>query len=185
MQASTPTIADIARRHGFSVEAAQAMLAALAAGNGSMAQFDHRELGGAGQWMRGGMLMIGDMRNDDLKRRVSALCVDLSQVAAHEPRQGDNKVSVTVPPRADQWWGSNLGTPASTGAQNDARYAYFPDRRRLAVEVHGVVTVYDTLDHRIEGFAQQQSVGGSMTFTSQKGVVDVATLPKAQADDLD
>jgi hypothetical protein len=56
------------------------------------------------------------------------------------------------------------------------RYAYFRAPRRLAILLNGQVTVYDTLDHEIQGFAQHQSVGGSLTFTSQYGVVDLATL---------
>jgi hypothetical protein len=39
------------------------------------------------------------------------------------------------------------------------------------------VTIYDTLDHAIGGFGQQQSYGGSFTFTSQYGIVDVTSLP--------
>jgi len=173
------SITTIAKRHGFSADAARTMLDAIAAGDGSMAQFDHREFGGAGQWMRGGMLMIGDMFNDALKARVAALCADLSQALANDPG--------LAPARAkpDRWWPASLGNPASTGAQNDARYAYFPERRRLAIDVGGAVSVYDTLDHRIMGFGQQQGARGSMAFTSQKGSVDVATLPLAGSDDLD
>ena len=48
---------------------------------------------------------------------------------------------------------------------------------RLAIDVNGQVTLYDTLDHQIGGFSQQQSVGGSLSFTSQYGLVDVASLP--------
>jgi hypothetical protein len=172
-------VARIAQRHGFSVEAARAMLAAVAAGNGTMAQFDHREFGGAGQWMRGGMIMIGDMFNDALKARVSALCTDLAQLPARES-------GIARRAQADRWWPAALGTPASSGAQNDARYAYFPDRRRLAIDVGGAVAVYDTLEHRITGFAQQQGGMPSMTFTTVEGkVVDVRTLPVAAADGLD
>jgi hypothetical protein len=39
------------------------------------------------------------------------------------------------------------------------------------------VTVYDTLDHQIGGVGQQQGYGASFTFTSQYGVVAVASLP--------
>jgi hypothetical protein len=53
------TIADIAQRHGFSPQAARAVADALRHGNGTMAQFNHPELGGMGQWVAGGMLMIG------------------------------------------------------------------------------------------------------------------------------
>ena len=44
-----------------------------------------------------------------------------------------------------------LGFPSGTGAQNKFRYAYFNQTHRLAVELNGRVTVYDTLDHQISG----------------------------------
>ncbi len=39
------------------------------------------------------------------------------------------------------------------------------------------VWVYDTQDHQIGGFSQQQGSGGSITFSSQFGTVSLATLP--------
>jgi hypothetical protein len=57
------------------------------------------------------------------------------------------------------------------------RYAYFRQARRLAVDVDGEVCVYDTLDHDIGGFSQQQSHGGSITLTSQHGPVNLSDLP--------
>jgi len=75
------------------------------------------------------------------------------------------------------WWPSELGRPDSTGAQNNVGYAYFATPHRLVIEANGIVTIYDTLDHRIGGFGQQQSHGASLTFASQHGLVDVASLP--------
>ncbi len=46
-------IKDVAQRHGVSVGAAETMLRALVAGQGTMAQFSHPELGGMGQWSEG------------------------------------------------------------------------------------------------------------------------------------
>jgi hypothetical protein len=89
-------------------------------------------------------------------------------------------VSLFVPPApggSSDWWGADLRWPTSTGAQNGVRYAYFAQARRLAIELGGRVTIYDTLDHQIGGFSQQQSHGGSLTFSSQYGLVDVASLP--------
>jgi hypothetical protein len=57
------------------------------------------------------------------------------------------------------------------------RYAYFAQAHRLVIDLNGTVTVYDTLDHQIGGFSQQQSVGGTLSFTSQYGLMDVAQLP--------
>jgi hypothetical protein len=75
------------------------------------------------------------------------------------------------------WWPADLGVPSSLGGQNDLRYAYFPGKRRLAVDLNGKVTVYDTQDHQIGGFSQQQSGLGSLNFASQFGPVDVSRLP--------
>ena len=61
----------------------------------------------------------------------------------------------------------------STGAQNNLSYAWFPAMRRLAVDVNGQVTVYDTGENQIGGFSQQQGGDQSMTFTSQFGLVRV------------
>ena len=69
-----------------------------------------------------------------------------------------------------------VGSPASVGAQNDLRYATFPSARRLAIARGSEVTVYDTADHHITGFSQQQSGDQSLTFTSQHGLVRLADL---------
>ena len=61
------------------------LLQALVNGNGMMAQFNHRELGGNGQWMLGGMTMVGDMFNHGLKAKVDGLCSELSQLLAQQP----------------------------------------------------------------------------------------------------
>ena len=97
------------------------------------------------------------------------------------------RVSLFVPPPAGSsgdWWPADLGRPTSIGAQNDVRYAYFTQTRRLAIEVNSRVTVYDTLDHQISGFSQQQSTGGSLTFSSQHGLVDIASLPVVSVDGI-
>ena len=50
-----------------------------------MAQFNHPEFAGSGQWMRGGMTMVSDMFNNSLKGRVDGLCSELSNVVASQP----------------------------------------------------------------------------------------------------
>ncbi|MDP3839721.1 MAG: SHOCT domain-containing protein [Methylococcales bacterium] len=189
-------INNIAQRYHFSPDAVFSMLLSVINGNGSMAQFNHPEFGGSGQWMRGGMIMLGDMFNNGLKNSVGNLCQELANLIANQPNliqsgsfqsqsQGNQQqsnfggnhnsgtassVSLFVPPPAGSsgnWWPAGLQFPNSTGAQNNMRYAYFATIRRLAIEANGRVTLYDTLDHQIGGFSQQQSVGGSITFTSQ------------------
>src|SRR5437016_2025988 len=167
-------INNIAQRHRFSVDAVLSMLDAVMQGNGSMAQFNHPEFGGYGQWMKGGMTMVADTSNRALQERVDALCSDLTRLVASEP--GLVRRGSLVPEECD-WWPAELGSPTSTGAQNNVRYAYFSHARRLAVEVEGRVRVYDTLDHRIGSFSQQQSRSGSLSFFSQHGRVDLASLP--------
>jgi hypothetical protein len=164
-------IAEIARRHGFSADAARVVAEALRRGGGSMAQFSHPELGGMGQWVVGGMLMIGDMFNNALKARVDALCRDLAAATGPVPAAAEQH-----PGHTGHWWPEGLGSASATGAQNDMRYACFPEARRLAVMRDGQVRVYDTGEHRINGFSQQQSGTQILTFTSQIGPVRLEDL---------
>ncbi len=191
---------DLAQRYGFSPDAVTHMMFAVLNGNGSMAQFSHPEFAGSGQWMRGGMLMLGDMFNHTLKGNVDGLCNEISGILANQPgllqsgsfqsqSQGGAghqhqssgapraASSLFVPNPDDNWWPEELGTPNSTGSQNNTRYAYFANKCRLAVKTGSDVWVYDTLNHQIGGFSQQQSGGSSITFSSQYGTVDLNTLP--------
>jgi hypothetical protein len=207
MQDLTPEgqrlVNDMAQRTGFSSDAVATLLRAVSAGYGTQAQFNHPEFGGMGQWSQGGMIMIGDMFNQNLKYRVSALCDEISALlrsqtmfAAPASSQSQSQGSswqnqgggssgflnsgsslFVQGPGSGSWWPADLGSPSSTGAQNDLRYAYFPATRRLAVQVGGQTRVYDTLEHNIGGFSQQQSGDQSVTFTSQYGLVRVADLP--------
>jgi hypothetical protein len=178
---------DLAQRYGVSVDAARAMLFAVSSGGGTMAQFNVPELGGSGQWMQGGMTMVGDMFNYGLQARVSGLCSELSQLLRSQP--------VFAPQQSQSqstggggyggyggypgnFWPAELGQPSSSGGQNDSRYAYFPHVNRLAIDRGGQVTVYDTLDHSIGGVQQQQGGSyGSLSFTSQRGTFTVDSLP--------
>ena len=203
--AGQQAINDVAQRHGFSFDAVLSMLESVINGNGSMAQFSHPEFGGSGQWMQGGMTMIGDMFNNYLKGRVDNLCAELARLISNQPglvRTGsfqsqsqngstqvnswggdssgnqNNPNSLFVPaPVQPDWWGPDLRWPNSSGGQNGMRYAWFAQARRLAIESNGQVIIYDTLDHQIGGVSQQQSGGYSVTFSSQYGYVDLNRLP--------
>lgn len=191
----------LSNRHGFSVDAVSHMLTAVYNGNGSMAQFSHPEFGGSGQWMAGGMMMIGDMFNQNLKYRVASLCDDCARSIA-ENQTGTNsgvfqsqsqsggsnyqdqqagggtaENSLFAPDPRRNWWPSELGSPSASGSQNQTRYAYFANAHRLAVATGDDIWLYDTLQHNIGGFSQQQSGDGSITFNSQFGVVPLSSLP--------
>ena len=75
----------IAQRYGVSTDAVITLLDALIAGHGTMAQFTHPELGGSGQWMHGGMTMVGDMLNHALKAQVDGVCAELARLLAQQP----------------------------------------------------------------------------------------------------
>ena len=114
-------IGDIAQRHGLSREAVLAMLFAVHAGGGTMAQFDIPELGGSGQWMRGGMTMVGDMFDNALKARVGALCQELAQLLAGGMVFPASTAAAGGGLTSANWWPTDLGVPTSSGGQNDAR----------------------------------------------------------------
>ena len=164
----------------------------------SQAQFNLPELGGMGQWSQGGMVMVGDMFNNALKARVDALCSELASwrqlQRARRLRAGERRrrrpgavagraASLFVAglgPGGD-WWPAELGTPSSTGAQNDMRYAFFPAARRLAIAAgrHG-----DGLRHRrpparrLLAAAVRRPLAD---FTSQHGLVRVARPRRRRA----
>ncbi|TPG32819.1 SHOCT domain-containing protein [Mycolicibacterium hodleri] len=171
-------IVDISRRHGLSREAVLAMLLAVHAGGGTMAQFSLPELGGSGQWMRGGMTMVGNMFDNALKARVDALCGELAQLlsttAVFPATTASSQFAGFT---SDNWWPADLGVPSASGGQNDERYAVFPSTHRLAIQAKGVTRVFDTGEHRIGGVQQQQGGGpGSASFTSQLGTFDISSL---------
>ena len=170
-----------ARRHGLSIGAAEALFAALVSGGGRQAQFSHPELGGMGQWSSG-MVQIGDMFNDALKAKVAGFCAEMSglaregETASAMPPGGAMASSSERSLRGRDWWPASLGVPASSGAQNDTRYAFFPDKRRLALLENGTVTLYDPGSHRLNGFGQQQGTTGSISFAGQDGPVALDRL---------
>ena len=183
---------DLAQRYCVSTDAVLCLLQALVNGNGTMAQFNHNELGGGGQWMQGGMTMVGDMFNHSLKAKVDGLCCELSNLLSQSPflpqqqnshGNSGNAAGLFFPQNSSgNWWPGDLGSPNASGGQNNIRYAYFANARRLAVEINGHITVYDTLNNQIGGVSQQQGGGSTVTFTSQFGTIHVSDLPIVSID---
>ncbi|KQQ26128.1 hypothetical protein ASF53_21245 [Methylobacterium sp. Leaf123] len=164
----------LAERHGVSLEAVRHLLRALQAGQGNMAQFDHPDLGGFGQWSRGGMVMVGRMNDHALKAQVDALCTELS---AALPLAGFREEAAS-----GNWWPDELGLPSSAGAQNATRYAFFPERRRLAIETDGRLTLYDTGDRIVTGASQQQGGTTSLRFSGPQGSFSLEDLTPVERD---
>jgi hypothetical protein len=172
----------MAKKHAVSSAAVHVVLAALRSGGGRMAQFSHADFGGMSQWSPG-MSMVGDMFNTQLKAKLDALCSDIaahlnSSEMAGMTRVAGDEVSYRSTGRSADWWPAGLGRPGAVGAQNDLRYAVFPETRRLVIDDRGAITVYDTGSHRVFGVAQAQSSDQTLSFTSQDGLIRVADLPK-------
>jgi hypothetical protein len=79
--------------------------------------------------------------------------------------------------RATPWWPADLGEPASSGAQNGWRYAFFPQAQRLLIDRDGTVTMYDSGPHKISGIYQPTDVS-QIRFTGNHGNVDLGSLRK-------
>jgi hypothetical protein len=124
------------------------------------------------------------MFNSGLQATVANLCSELSSLLASQqiflpPRNGSSGFASGY---GNSWWPSELGSPSSSGGQNDARYAYFPHAQRLAIDRAGEISIYDTLDHQIGGVQQQQGGPyGSLSFSSQFGTFTVDSLPRVGA----
>jgi hypothetical protein len=178
----TDLVERMAEKHSVSPAAVEVMLSALRSGGGRMAQFSHADFGGMSQWSPG-MSMVGDMFNTHLNAKLDALCSDLAAHLDASPAAGGtrsvaNDVSYRSMSGSADWWPAGLGRPGAVGAQNDLRYAVFPETRRLVIDDHSGITVYDTGSHRIFGVAQAQSTDQTLSFTSQDGLVRVADLPR-------
>lgn len=199
-------LTELTQKYQLSEHAVMVLLQALIKGNGRMAQFNHPELGGVGQWLPGGMTMISDMSNSSLKMVIDNLCVELAnlikddyfnpikwgepsspQGSGQQQQQSqvniDNSEAVKAQPfNYVPWWPIELGSPTISGSQNGLLYAYFAHKQRLVLEKQGEIAVYNTLHHQISGVSQQQNSSGQLlTFTSPDGTFAVADLPLISA----
>ena len=178
-------VEQLAKKHAVSPTAVEVVLAALRSGGGRMAQFSHADFGGMSQWSPG-MSMVGDMFNDQLKHKLDALCSDIAMHLDPTDHSGKDsgagdEVSYRSPARQPDWWPAGLGRAGAVGSQNELRYAVFPETRRLAIDDHGTISIYDTGYRQISGVAQAQSSDRTLTFTSQDGLVRISDLSKVAA----
>jgi hypothetical protein len=173
-------IETIAEKYQLKTESIETLARAVVNGNGSMAQFNIPELGGNGQWMRGGMTMVGDMFNNSLKAKVDNLCSELANLISTKVifEESQDLPTDIRSNSSSTFWPSVFGHPTTSGSQNNFKYAYFAPSKRLVIEEDGLRKIYDTKHHHISGVSQQQQgVGRSYQFTSQDGAVDINSLP--------
>jgi hypothetical protein len=124
----------LAQRYGFSQEAVIQMMFAMLRGRGSMAQFNHPEFAGSGQWMRGGMLMLGDMFNHSLKARVAGLCQEIATQLASQPElfpSGSVQSQSQSGGSGQQMQASGIGAPSTglTAGVEGVHSLFTPDPR--------------------------------------------------------
>ena len=175
-------IARLVSRHAISEDAVRAVLRALKASGGGMAQFSHPEFGGMSQWS-GGMTMIGDMFNEGLKAKLDAIASELSAYVRADPASGTGEIDGGVAPdsKRSPWWPAEFGTPSAVGGQNSFRYAVFPDRRRLLIDEDGEISIYDTGGHQISGISQAQAGISSIRFSSSAGSVSLSEFRRIES----
>jgi hypothetical protein len=92
-----------------------------------------------------------------------------------EPLRPMKPMSPLAPP--DRWWSDELGDPSSSGAQNGARYAFFPNKKLLIIERGGKLQRFRTGEHHINGFSQG---GGreALTFRGEHGPLSLEDFEK-------
>jgi hypothetical protein len=79
-------------------------------------------------------------------------------------------------------WPAELGLPTTSGTSAEMRYAYFPTTRRLAVEWHGVLTIYDTAEYQFRGMLQGHPAEGvGISILTQRGRVQLTDLATVSA----
>jgi hypothetical protein len=185
MDSTKTLVQDVSRRNRLSEEAVTILLRALESSGYTMAQFNHSELGGMGQWSAG-MIMIGDLSNSDLKGRVERACSELAEGMRGASNSTGSSglpsiIASTIPSgnvesNNRNWWPETFGTVSSSGSQNGCDYVYSRATNRLAIRRGSELTIYDTGKHEIYGVAQQQGSSSSLEFQSQLGTITAGEL---------
>src|SRR5436190_118527 len=177
----------IAQRYQVPEEKVRELYRRMQESGGRQCQFECEQLGGPVQWMPG-MITVSRWNDHALRARVDGLCSELSAIvqgsdtaapAALKREAGTGPAAGCVGMAAgESWWPAKFGTPASAGAQNGVRYAYFPERGRLLIQQGARIDAYDTEGKQLSGVGQQQgsSSGSGLTFSSAEGPVEVREL---------
>ena len=115
---------DLAIKYGLSLETINYLLQAIMYGKGTQAQFNLPELGGEGQWTKGGMTVVEDAYNNSLKNMIDSVCSEL----AHMLIVDENFEESVLEEKKEffgsgTWWPSEYVSPTSSGSQDNIRDA--------------------------------------------------------------
>jgi hypothetical protein len=120
------------------------------------------------------------MFNEGLKWRVGALLTELSQHREPQPAAAPGGNSNWGFSQSSNWWPAELGSPSSSGSQNDMAYAFFPNSAKLLVKLSGDVFSFNTGNLSIYGVQQQQGGGiGSVVLNTSNGPMGLLGLNRA------
>lgn len=162
------TLAAIAQEFKVQESTVSQLLEGLHRNGGRQVQFNIAELGGMGQWQAGGMVMVGDMFNNELKAKVDKLCRALVEL----PVETENETFVPIQ--------SAVGSKrfaSIKGSQNGISYAYYQAEDILEITDENGLKKYDTKGYLLTGVQQSQSNDArKLSFSYAGGSVEVEDL---------
>lgn len=162
------TIAEIAAEFKVQEITVSKLLDGLQKNSGRQVQFNIAELGGMGQWQSGGMVMVGDMFNNELKAKVDRLCKVLVQM----PAKAESNPFVPIQSSV----GSNRFANIK-GSQNGISYAYYQTEAILEITDENGLKKYSTEGYLLTGVQQSQSNDSrKLSFSHSGGSVEIKDL---------
>lgn len=162
------TITAVAQEFMVQESTVRQLLAGLQRNGGRQVQFNIAELGGMGQWQAGGMIMVGDMFNNELKAKVDKLC----RVLIEMPTDTENDTFVPIQPSVGSKRFASI-----KGSQNGISYAYYQAEDILEITDNNGIKKYDTKGFLLTGVQQSQSNDSrKLSFSHADGSVEVEDL---------
>jgi hypothetical protein len=132
------------------------------------------------------MLMIHAGADRQLRTRVEGLLDEVAAVvrgsetaapAALQRDPGSPAAASRVDlPAGESWWPASYGHPTAHGCQSGIRYALFPGRHCVLVQIGSRIDCYDTADHQVHGVGQQQGHSSRLVLSTATGEVPLDRL---------
>lgn len=175
----------LAQKHDVPLEAVQALAVELARTRGRAVRFDIAALGGEGRWKYGERANVGNGFNEDLNRKVTAICMVIAEALQDREdtllfdRTEAPSPSVKPADQPQRWWPDGFGDPTADGLISGMRYAYFPERDRLLMQHNLRTRYFDTTGYVVDAVIQTEIRGfpGILVQTNQ-GPLMLHTLPE-------